>query len=185
MKKLTTLLLTFVVLLVVGCQGNPPAPATAPEPTVAQNTSMATAEPADVSSTGEPTGETSDTGVDMAGPDALVENSWQWVAFTNPVEEFEVESPESYVITFNADGTLAIQADCNNVAGSYTADDSSLTIEPGPTTLAACPEGSRGEQFVELLRGAAIYFFQEGNLYIDLMADGGTLEFAPMSDAGD
>ncbi len=45
-------------------------------------------------------------------------------------------------------------------------------------TLAACPSDSRSEQFVTLLGGAAKYFFKDGMLYIDLMADGGTLAFA-------
>ena len=46
-------------------------------------------------------------------------------------------------------------------------------------TLAACAEGSRSEQFVNLLGNAAIAFFEDGNLYIDLMADGGTMVLTP------
>jgi hypothetical protein len=48
-------------------------------------------------------------------------------------------------------------------------------------TLAACPPDSRSEQFVELLGGAARYFFEDAELYIDLMADGGTMAFARAS----
>jgi len=46
-------------------------------------------------------------------------------------------------------------------------------------TMAACPEGSLSDDFVQYLGFAAIYFFEEGDLYIDLMADGGTMRFSP------
>jgi LysM repeat protein len=45
-------------------------------------------------------------------------------------------------------------------------------------TIAACPEDSHSDDFVKYLGSAAIYFFEDGNLYIDLMADGGTVAFA-------
>jgi hypothetical protein len=79
---------------------------------------------------------------------------------------------------------VSIKADCNNAGGSYTGDGSRLTIQIGPMTMAACPPESRSDQFVQLLGGAAIYFFEEDNLYIDLMADGGTMAFAPTDAAG-
>ena len=104
---------------------------------------------------------------------------WQWASFTNPMEQFEVEMPENYSVTFNEDGTLNVMADCNNASGSYTVDGSSLTIAMGPSTMAACPEGSRSDQFVQLMTGAAIYFFEDDTLFIDLMADGGTMAFRP------
>ncbi len=46
-------------------------------------------------------------------------------------------------------------------------------------TLAACEEGSRSEQFVNLLGSAATAYFEDGKLYIDLMADGDTMVFTP------
>jgi len=114
----------------------------------------------------------------------LTGNPWKWVSFTNPVEQVKIEKPENYVLTFNKDGTLAIKADCNNAAGSYTTgarSSSSIDIKIGPTTMAACPAGSRGDQFVRLLGGAAVYFFKDGKLYIDLFADSGTLAFEPVA----
>ena len=106
--------------------------------------------------------------------------TWHWVSFTSPVEQYEIENPESYTMTFNEDGTLNIVADCNNAIGSYTDEDGALSIEIGPMTLAACPEGSRSDQFIQYLGYAAIYFFQDGHLFIDMFADGGTLEFKPI-----
>jgi heat shock protein HslJ len=112
---------------------------------------------------------------------SLTTNAWQWVSFTNPVEQFAIDEPQNYVLTFNEDGTVNIIADCNNASGSYTTDGSSISIQVGPMTMAACPPDSRSDDFIKYLGFAAIYFFKDGNLFIDLFADGGTLEFAPAS----
>jgi D-alanyl-D-alanine carboxypeptidase len=112
----------------------------------------------------------------------LTANPWQWVSFTSPVEEVKIDSPERYLLTFAAEGAVTIVADCNNAGGTYTADaptPGSLTILIGTVTTAACQPGSRSEQFLTLVAGAARYFFEDGRLFIDLMADGGTLVFAP------
>ena len=103
------------------------------EPTEEPEAPEPTAEP-----TAEPVAETEE--VDLT---ALMVAPWQWISFTNPMEQFEVEMPENYSVTFNEDGTLNVMADCNNASGSYTVDGSSLTIAMGPSTMAACPEGSR------------------------------------------
>jgi len=118
---------------------------------------------------------------DAGATDSLTAQPWQWIAFTSPVEQFEVATPDRYLLNFNADGTVTIVADCNNAAGSYTDDAGALTIALGPMTAAACPPDSRSDQFVTLLGGAARSFFQDGNLFIDLFADGGTMTFAPTS----
>jgi pimeloyl-ACP methyl ester carboxylesterase len=109
----------------------------------------------------------------------LQANPWQWVSFTNPVEQFSIDNPQNYVLTFNEDGTVNIVADCNNAIGAYTTAGSSLSIEIGPMTMAACPPGSRSDDFIKYLGFAAIYFYDNGQLFIDLFADGGTLGFSP------
>jgi heat shock protein HslJ len=117
----------------------------------------------------------------QADADALTATTWMWSGFTNPVEQYSVENPENYTLTFQDDGTLNIKADCNNAIGSYTVDGNSLQIAIGPMTLAACPEGSRSDDFVKYLGSAAIYFFEDGDLFIDLFADGGTMQFSSTS----
>lgn len=109
----------------------------------------------------------------------LTAHPWQWNAVVSPVAEVEVEMPESYQVTFNEDGTVNIVADCNNASGTYTDDEGAITIAIGPMTLVACPEGSRSDQFLALLSGTASYFIVEDRLFIDLMADGGTMAFEP------
>ena len=105
---------------------------------------------------------------------------WQWVSFTNPLEAIEIEDPASYRVTFNPDASLAITAGCNDVVGFYQGEwGDALTITVDPATLAECGPASRSAQFIKLLGSGAGYFFEDGNLYIDLMADGGTMGFAP------
>lgn len=110
---------------------------------------------------------------------ALTANPWHWVAFTDPAQQFDVDDPVSYTLTFQEDGTVNIQADCNSAIGSYMQDGSSISIEVGPMTMAACPPGSLSDDFVKYLGFAAIYFFEESDLFIDLMADGGTMRLSP------
>ncbi len=119
-----------------------------------------------------------------AAADTLVGLTWQWVSFTTPVAQSDIAEPGRYTILFNADGTANIQADCNVVLAQYTVDGSSISIIPGPTTLAACPPDSQDQLFVQSLSNAAIYFFQDGDLYLDLTADAGTMRFQPAACRG-
>ena len=86
-----------------------------------------------------------------------------------------VEAPASYMVTFKDDGTVEIKADCNNASGTYTQDGADVTHKVGPTTLAACPGDSRGEQFLKLLGDAAQMIPLEGKLYITLKTEGSTM----------
>ena len=174
-------LLALLALAACGGQATPtPAPATTPTaiPTLAAPTAAPTEAP-----TATPMAALTEAPAAAAPPTeelaTLRANPWQWVSFTSPVETFEVETPDNYTVAFNTDAFLAITADCNNAAGSYQGEGGKLTVEIGPMTAVACPPESRSDQFVKLLGSSALYFFQDGNLHIDLLADGGTMVFAP------
>ncbi|MBE9066411.1 YbaY family lipoprotein [Leptolyngbya cf. ectocarpi LEGE 11479] len=87
-------------------------------------------------------------------------------------------SPSNYTIEFTANGNLAIRADCNQVSGSYTQNDSGLTIELGPTTLAACLPESIDQDYLQALQHANIHFFENGNLFIDTKLNSSTMQFS-------
>jgi hypothetical protein len=53
-----------------------------------------------------------------------------------------------------------------------------MTIVPGPTTGAACPDGSFADLYVLALTKADSYAIANGQLAITL-SDGGTLGFKP------
>ena len=108
-------------------------------------------------------------------------STWQWVRFTDPLQQFDVAAPEKYSLMFTPDGVLHIKADCNRARGSYKADEQgSLTIEIGPMTRAMCTKDSRSDQYIKYLGFVRIYFFKDGRLFFDLFADGGTMEFIPV-----
>ncbi|MGB5973446.1 MAG: META domain-containing protein [Nodosilinea sp.] len=87
------------------------------------------------------------------------------------------DEPESYTAEFLEDGTLLVRADCNRGRGEFSTDgDRSLEVSPIATTMAACPEGSMGNDFVQALGNSGGYFFQEGDLFIDLAFDSGTIQ---------
>ena len=86
-----------------------------------------------------------------------------------------------YTITFLRDGTFSAQADCNVVAGTYVTPDPSaasgdLSIVPGPSTGAACPDGSYADLYVIALTKADTFAIASNRLTINL-SDGGTLVF--------
>lgn len=168
MRKHILFMLIIASLLLAACGGATPQPTAVPAtpaPTEAVPTADAAGSPADQAT--------------------LTAQPWQWIAFSGEQEPFTVEAPASYQVTFNEDGTVAIVADCNNAAGSYTDDDGALAITVGPMTMAACPEGSRSDQFVQLLSSAAGYFMVEEQLYINLMDDTGILRFGPAGETAD
>ena len=163
----------LILMMILSACGATDTPAPAPTAAVAEPT----AEPTAVPPTEEPAAEVPDAG-------ALAANPWQWTSFAGPEEQFDVEMPESYLLAFHADalgasGTLNIVADCNTAMGSYTEDAGSLSVEITGMTRAMCPPESRSDQYVGYLGAAARYFFEDGMLYIDLFADGGTMAFAP------
>lgn len=77
---------------------------------------------------------------------------WQWTSLTNRTtgETTTVPNPESYTITFNNDGTLNGQVDCNTFNGTYS-QGKDFTITLGATTMAYCGEASLNQQYLTLL----------------------------------
>ncbi|WP_198011379.1 YbaY family lipoprotein [Synechococcus sp. PCC 7335] len=110
----------------------------------------------------------------------LIGTVWQLqqISYNND-ELLETTSPSNYTLEFLEDGQVAIRADCNQVKGRFTTEGSSLSIELGASTLAICPPESIDQRYLQALQGGVIYFFQEGDLFIDIKYDTGTMRFSP------
>jgi heat shock protein HslJ len=113
----------------------------------------------------------SEEGGDITG------TTWQLISIDTQSPNFSAIVPggpsENYSITFNDDGTFNAQADCNQVAGTYTIQgEGILTIEVGPSTLAACPEESLGDEYQQALSQAGSFTIAENQLNITLLDDG-------------
>lgn len=77
---------------------------------------------------------------------------WQWQSWREMGSEpTDVPDPENYTLNFNTDGTLNGRADCNQFAGTYTQEQGGIQIFLGPSTLAACPEGSLDTTYLAAL----------------------------------
>jgi heat shock protein HslJ len=129
---------------------------------------------------------------EVEAPDeALVGPRWAWVAFQDAASGAEsndivVSDPERYTLTFLADGTYEIEADCNQGQGTYTAEGGGLTIDPGPITLALCGPDSDADAFLNLLDNVVTYVFDDnGNLVLNLWADAGDMIFVPAAAVGE
>jgi heat shock protein HslJ len=106
---------------------------------------------------------------------------WQWVQTRyNDDRKAVPADPKNYTMQFWEDGTLNVKADCNQKGGTYSvsAVEKRLSIEITHSTMAACPEASLEDEFTRALSAAAIYFFKDGDLYIDLKYDSGTIQFS-------
>lgn len=121
---------------------------------------------------------------EISADPTLTDTLWQLqqIQYNNDTL-IEPDAPENYTIEFMQNGEVGIQADCNRVLGTYTEDGSSISIELGPSTLAACPPESIDTEYLQALEAAAIYFFQEGDLFIDMKFDTGTIQFSAAEEA--
>ena len=88
--------------------------------------------------------------------------------------------PAKYTIQFREGGQIAVKADCNAKGGPHGVDGKQLSMKMITSTMAACEPGSLGDGFVRNLEAGTIYFFKDGDLFIDLKYDSGTMRFAPM-----
>jgi heat shock protein HslJ len=110
----------------------------------------------------------------------IVGVTWEWERFEGGDDSvIEVNDPSRYTLLLKEDGTYAVRADCNTGSGAYTLKGSSLTLEPGPMTLAACPEDSLDARFVRDLGYVRSFVTDGDRLFLNLMADAGNMVFRP------
>jgi heat shock protein HslJ len=103
---------------------------------------------------------------------------WQWVhsvvnddTFVAPVDR------NRYTIAFAADGTFSARADCNQVNGTYRQLGRRLTLQLGPSTLVACPPGSKADDFVQQLGAVVSQAGTDTALVLNLRQDSGSMVF--------
>jgi heat shock protein HslJ len=90
----------------------------------------------------------------------------------------DVDAPDKYTVRFGSDGKVALQADCNRGMGSYAVTpDRRLTPKPIALSRAMCPKGSLSDRFAKEVGRATSYFVKDGDLFLELPVDSGTLRF--------
>jgi heat shock protein HslJ len=119
-------------------------------------------------------------------PAELLGTVWQWQQYVDMagIGDITVDDPAKYTLKFLSDGTYQVVADCNRSGGRYVVDDSSLILEPGPTTLAECGPDSLYSQFLSRLGDVVTFVLEDGKLFLNLKMDAGDVVFASETEAG-
>lgn len=103
--------------------------------------------------------------------------TWEWRQFVDERHEKNL-FVDTHSLTFEEDGRYTGRADCNSMGGAFTVEGNAISIQPGPSTLMACPPGSLGQEFLAYLFDATSYSFTEaGDLLLETA--GGTMRFSP------
>jgi uncharacterized protein/heat shock protein HslJ len=112
----------------------------------------------------------------------LVGTTWELVQFQSMDDTTlkpGVGTP--YTLSFDRDGRLRVQANCNRGQGTWRSPDNvSLELGQLAMTRAACPS-KMYDRFVRDLQDVRSYIFKNGHLYLNLKVDAGTYEFRPLN----
>jgi heat shock protein HslJ len=113
----------------------------------------------------------------MPDPEDITGEVWKWhQTLYNNDQKSVPPDPSYYTVIFNPDGTLNIRADCNRGGGTFSTEGKRISIEVTHTTRAMCPPESLEQTFIKDLNASNIFFFSDGNLYIDLKYHKGTMK---------
>ncbi len=119
--------------------------------------------------------EVSKTPVEMSS--SLEGTLWEMTSFVDENGKLvTVDGETSSTITFTENGRAAGNNGCNNVGMTYSAETGTISIEPGPSTLMACPPNveAQANGYDSAVANAASYTV-EGNTLTLADADGNTL----------
>ncbi len=111
----------------------------------------------------------------------LAATQWLWRQTQTPINVVRSQGDRAYVLQFPGANTVEVLADCNRGTGRYSLNDKQLTLGPIATTRKLCAPGSQDGPWLQQLGWVRIAFMQNGRLYLDMLADGGTLELLPMN----
>ena len=105
---------------------------------------------------------------------------WDWVEtkYGNDTSLAPSE-PGKYQLFFLPDEVLDLLADCTAIAGKYTVQGGTMTIDLSNAGNVNCGANSQATQFVRDAQAAASYLIKDGQLYIALKFDTGIMQFTP------
>jgi heat shock protein HslJ len=125
-----------------------------------------------------------------AGAATLAGSSWRLVEFRSSDDAIGVirpDDPAKYTMSLGSDGRASLRLDCNRANGPWSSkatsqDSGAFTFGNLAMTRALCPPPSLDQQIARDATYVRSYLLRGGNLYLNLMADGGTYVWSP--DAG-
>jgi para-nitrobenzyl esterase len=113
--------------------------------------------------------------------------TWRLVHFQSSDDTIGTLVPpriDRYTAEFMADGSLAMQLDCNRLRATWSSDrrspeEASLEVSPGVMTRAACGEGALDSQIALDLGRVRSFVIRDGMLSLLLEADSGIYLWEP------
>jgi heat shock protein HslJ len=122
-----------------------------------------------------------------AGGPALAGSSWRLVEFRSSDDAIGVvrpDDPSKYTMALGTDGRVSMRLNCNRANGPWSAkpaseDNGSFSFGNLAMTRALCAPPSLDAQIARDAAYVRTYLLRGGNLYLNLMADGGTYVWAP------
>jgi heat shock protein HslJ len=116
-----------------------------------------------------------------AGSSPLEGTAWQLARFQGgDGKTLTPDDPAKYTVEFAIGGRLTARIDCNRGSGTWNSTATNqLELGPLALTRAMCPEGSLHDQIVKQWTFVRSFTIKDRRLFLALMADGGTYEFAP------
>jgi heat shock protein HslJ len=109
----------------------------------------------------------------------LTTGVWKWQQSADSSgQTWNSPNPANYTVQFAPAGVVAAQIDCNRSNGTYQADETSLTITLGPTTMMACPPPTLDTEFSRQLSLVSAYFFDGNDLILLWKMDSGSMKFS-------
>ena len=127
--------------------------------------------------TSAPPGEAESQLARTSDPGAVIGKHWRWVSTVTPVETIDVADPDRYRFRLTPEGRAEVLFDCNRGGGDYSIDTGRLEFGRMMSTRMACPPDSMDSVFMRQLEAVRIFFIEDGDLYLDLFADSGTMRF--------
>lgn len=124
-----------------------------------------------------------------SGAVSLAGSNWRLVEFRSSDDAIGVirpDDPAKYTMSLASDGRVSMRLDCNRANGPWSSkassqDSGSFTFGNLAMTRALCPPPSLDQQIARDAGNVRSYLLRGGNLYLNLMADGGTYVWAPDS----
>lgn len=104
--------------------------------------------------------------------------TWRLVELQSSDDSIGVTRPgdRTYELTLNADGSVAMQLDCNRAFGQWQSPGpSEVTFGQLGMTRVLCPEGSLDTRIAQQMEFVRTYVLQGDRLSLNMFADGGNL----------
>ena len=108
---------------------------------------------------------------------SIIGVTWEWTETITPHGRIEVSEPDRYTIRLKDNGEARIRYDCNHGGSLYKISNDSLSFGPLTATRIPCPKGSQGPVYMGQLAAVVAFFTENGFLYLELIADSGTMRF--------